>query len=161
MAPAGKSQGEGRGRIRTPRQSRSPCDTAGARGWLGSWMTHPQWSPETLVGSFAKQVFSLTVSALGAGSNPALAGLLQRPLLATAHFGACWGTPLRLAQGLGDPSPSPSVKDGTCCLVFRLGGGRTRVFDGGGYLSTAITIKPKTGKLPQLRVLSPPMEEPR
>lgn len=120
-----------------------------------------QLSPESLVGSFAKQVFSLTVSALGAGSNPALAGLLERPLLATAHFGAGWGTPLRLAQGLEDPSPSPSVKDGTCCLVFRLAGGRTWVSDGGGYLSTAITIKQKLGKLPQLWVLSPPMEKPR
>lgn len=39
--------------------------------------------------------------------------------------------------------------------------GRTRVSDGGGYLSTAIALKQKTGKLPQPRVLSPLMEEPR
>lgn len=84
-------------------------------------MTHPQWSPETLVGSFAKQVFSLAVSELGEGSNPALAELLERPLLAAPQFGAGWGTPLCLAQGLGDPCPSPFVKDGTCCLVFRQG----------------------------------------
>lgn len=82
-------------------------------------MTHPQWSPETLVGSFAKQVFSLTAGELGVGSNPALAELLESPLLAAPQFGAGWGTPLRLAQGLGDPSPSRSIEDGMCCLVFR------------------------------------------
>jgi len=92
--------GGGRGpRSGPPRQSHSLCDTAGARGWLRSWMTQPQRSPETLAGSFAKQVLSLVASELGAGSTPATVELLERPLLAAPRCGADWGPPPSLAQG--------------------------------------------------------------
>lgn len=102
LARARKSHGRAGARIRTPRQSHSLCDTAGARGWLGSRMTHPQWSPETLVGSFAQQVFSLMVSELCSRVNPSPVEQLERPLLAAPQLGAGWGIP---ARGLGTLLP--------------------------------------------------------
>lgn len=90
--------GEGRGQDPDPRQSHSLCDTAGARGWLGSRMTHPQWSPETPVGSFAQQVFSLIWRGVNSSPVEQLEGLsLLHPSLGLA------GDP---RTGLWDPSPS-------------------------------------------------------
>lgn len=82
-----------------PRRSHSLCDTAGAEGWLGSWMTHPQRSLETLVGSFAQQVFSLAVSELGETQPRQSCWRQGGGPLAAPQFGAGWGTPLHLAQG--------------------------------------------------------------
>lgn len=99
LAQARKSQGRAGAGIRTPRQSHALCDTAGARGWLGSGMTHPQMSPETLVGSFAQQVLSLMVSELWSGVKPSPVELLERPLLAGEPPHGAQG-PLSLEQGM-------------------------------------------------------------
>lgn len=61
-------------------------------------MTHPQWSPETLVGSFAQQVLSLMVSEFWSGVNSSPLELLESPCLGAPQLGAGRGTP---ARGLG------------------------------------------------------------
>lgn len=138
-----REPGGDQGRIWTLRQSRSLRDTAGARGWLGSWMTHPQRSPGTLAGSFAKQVFSLAVSELGAGSAPAPEELLGGLLLTRPGTGLRGPSSITLCHGQdAPPCLSPAV-------MHR---GQSWGSDGSGsdvgYL-TAIALEQKTGQLPQ------------
>lgn len=88
-------------------------------------MTHPQWPPETLVGSFAQQVFSLMVSELWSGVESSPVELLERPLLAAPQLVAGGGT---LARGSGNPSPS---RRGCFGLPWSDGRGQPRGSDSG------------------------------
>lgn len=103
-------------------------------------MTHPQWPPETLVGSFAQQVFSLMVSELWSGVKSSPAELLERPLLAAPQLVAGGET---LARGSGNPSPS---RRGCFGLPWSDGRGQPRSSDSGVISVTAIDLQQRLGR---------------
>lgn len=146
--------GEGGGRIRTPWRRRSLCNAAGAHAGPGaaSWMTHPRSPP-----------------------RPSLAALLSKCLV-LPRAGLDWDqaagedTPCSpLGPGRRGPvsshPPSPPPCRGQDALPRRAAAavplsGRAAQ---SGYLMAGVISarKEDTGKVPQPRVLSPPMGEPR
>lgn len=117
-------------------------------------MTHPQWSPETLVGSFGQQVFSLMVTVLWRGVNSSPGELQERPLLAAPQLGSGWGIP---ARGLRTFLP----RGGNALGCLGATGGVSPGDLIAGLSRHSYRPPTETGALPQPRLRLALMEEPR